>query len=238
VSPVVGVAFLSVSVTNGSLSRHVRACRLGRLLHAPGLLSTSQLSNPSTQWVAPRAGIAYLELVLAVLLAELGQVGVPAARVARQVRAQASAHTRQAHLTPQISSICRTNCSGGAAQQAAHSNLCLQPRPAASSGRSKGADPRSRDTVYPPAHAAVVTICEVVPPLERLRYARVHALSSPGAFRLLAPRMDARPLAHSTLLLGLVSRPVARRAGRGTSELGCCAQLITRKAARTERVNC
>ena len=28
---------------------HMRACRVGRLIHAPGLLSTSQLSNPSTQ---------------------------------------------------------------------------------------------------------------------------------------------------------------------------------------------
>ena len=41
-----------------TFATHMRACRVGRLLHAPGLLSTSQLSNPSTQWVAPRAGIA------------------------------------------------------------------------------------------------------------------------------------------------------------------------------------
>ena len=37
------------SVTNGSLSRRMRACRAGGPLHAPGLLSTSQLSNPRTQ---------------------------------------------------------------------------------------------------------------------------------------------------------------------------------------------
>ena len=46
------------SVTNGSLSRRMRACRAGAALHAPGLIATSQLSNPRTQQVAPRARIA------------------------------------------------------------------------------------------------------------------------------------------------------------------------------------
>ena len=106
-------------------------------------VGVAELSPPRT---CVLGYLAYLELVLAVLLAELGQVGVPAARVARQVRAGES---RQAHLTPQISSICRTNWGRGT-EQAAHSN----------------------------------------------------------AFS----RMGARPLAHSTLLLGLATGGEARRA--------------------------
>ena len=46
------------SVTNGSLSRRMRACRAVAALHAPGLIATSQLSNPRTQQVASRARIA------------------------------------------------------------------------------------------------------------------------------------------------------------------------------------
>ena len=65
-------------------------------------------------------------------------------------------------------------------------------------------------TVSTPAHAAVVTFCEVVPPLERLRYSG--PLRVIIAFRLLAPRMGARPLAHSTLLHGLATGGEARRA--------------------------
>ena len=39
-------------------ARRMRGCRAGAALHAPGLLSTSQLSIPGTHWVAPHAGIA------------------------------------------------------------------------------------------------------------------------------------------------------------------------------------
>ena len=46
------------SVTKGSLSRWSLTCRAVAALHAPGLIATSQLSNPRTQQVAPRARIA------------------------------------------------------------------------------------------------------------------------------------------------------------------------------------
>ena len=54
------VAFLSLtlSVTKGSLSRDADGRRAVAALHAPGLIATSQLSNPRTQQVAPRARIA------------------------------------------------------------------------------------------------------------------------------------------------------------------------------------
>ena len=52
-----GCISICVKSVTFTFATHARMSR-GAPLHAPGLLSTSQLSIPGTHWVAPHAGIA------------------------------------------------------------------------------------------------------------------------------------------------------------------------------------